>query len=285
MNQQVKEFFESATQTYSYVLSDKETGESAAIDPVLSFDPVTGRTNAEVLDSMLAYLKDQDLKLVWILETHAHADHMSGAQYLHEKTGAPVAIGEGIRQVQAHFKAFFNLPELDSDGSQFDRLLADGDEIAVGGIRVRVLATPGHTSDSVTYLAGDSAFIGDTLFMPDVGTARCDFPGGDAGMLFDSINKLLSLPESTQLFMCHDYPPADRDYEFKTTVGEQRAANIHVGCGRSKEEFTALRKERDSGLDAPRLILPSLQVNIRAGSLPGAEDNGVLYLKIPLNQL
>ncbi len=285
MNQQITEFFESDTNTISYVLADQEAGQAAVIDPVLSFDPVTGRTHSEVLDSMLDFLREQALELVWILETHAHADHMSGAQYLHDRTGAPVGIGEGIRQVQAHFKQFFNLPELDTDGRQFDRLLTDGDELEVGRIKVRVMVTPGHTSDSVTYLAGDAAFVGDTLFMPDVGTARCDFPGGDAGMLYDSIDKLLSLPGSTRLYMCHDYPPAGRDFKFVTTVAEQRTANIHVGNGRSKSDFIALREERDAELDAPRLILPSLQVNIRAGNLPGAEENGVLYLKIPLNQI
>lgn len=285
MKQLVKEFFEEDTQTFSYVLADPERHLAAVIDPVMTFDFASGRTSHSVLDEILVFLGDHGFKLVWILETHAHADHMSGATYLQQKTGAPVGIGEGIRAVQAHFKAFFNLDDFEPDGHQFDHLFHDGDSFSVGGIEVKVLATPGHTSDSVTYLAGDAAFIGDTMFMPDVGTARCDFPGGDAGLLFESISRLLALPGETRLHMCHDYPPAGRDRRFVATVAEQRAGNIHVGGNRDKETFIRLRNERDATLGPPRLILPSLQVNIRAGHLPGAEANGVVYLKIPLNQL
>lgn len=285
MKQEVKSFFEEGTHTFSYVLSDPESGKAAIIDPVMTYEPAAARTSTGVLDEMLAYLRQQGLTLKWILETHAHADHMSGAPYLKEKTGAPVAIGEGIRKVQAHFKAFFNLHDFEPDGHQFDRLLADGDEVSIGAIRLRAMATPGHTSDSMTYVTDAAAFIGDTLFMPDAGTARCDFPGGDAGMLYDSIQKILSLPDSTTLYMCHDYPPTGRELACASSVAEQRAANIHVGGGTSREQFHELRTRRDSTLAAPRLILPSLQVNIRAGRLPGAEDNGVIYLKIPVNRI
>ncbi len=285
MNQIIKVFFEEDTQTFSYVLADPKRCKAAVIDPVLGFDPVTGRTDSDKLDEILAYLEVEGLELDWVLETHAHADHLSGAQYLQERTGARVGIGRGITKVQAHFKKLFNLKNLRPDGSQFDRLFAAGDQIDVGEIQIRVMATPGHTSDSITYLAGDSAFVGDTLFMPDVGTARCDFPGGDAGTLYESIAGILRLPDSTRLYMCHDYPPGGREIEFAITAGEQRASNIHVGGGRSKADFVALRNERDKVLPAPRLILASLQVNIRAGGLPSPEDNGVMYLKLPLNQV
>lgn len=285
MNQVIKSFFEEDTFTFSYVVSDPSSGLAAIIDPVMSFEPAAGRTSSDVLDKILAYIDEQELKVAWILETHAHADHMSGAPYLQEKTGAPIAIGEGIRKVQQHFKSFFNLKDFEPDGHQFDRLLAEGDEIEVGAIRLRAMATPGHTSDSMTYIAGDAAFVGDTLFMPDVGTARCDFPGGDAGVLYDSIQKILSLSDETRLHLCHDYPPNGRDVNYVCSVTEQRAGNLHVGGNTSREEFRELREARDATLDAPRLILPSLQVNIRAGHLPGAEDNGVVYLKIPVNQI
>lgn len=285
MKQSIKSFFEENTSTFSYVLSDPVNRKAAVIDPVMTFDPAAGRTSTAVLDEILSYLDEQQLKVEWILETHAHADHMSGAPYLHEKTGAPIAIGEGIRKVQAHFKTFFNLQNFKPDGHQFDRLLAEGDEIEIGAIRLRAMATPGHTSDSMTYVSEDVAFVGDTMFMPDVGTARCDFPGGDAGVLYDSIQKILSLPDQTRLHLCHDYPPQGRDVSCCCTVAEQRAHNIHVGGGTSREKFRDLREARDANLEAPRLILPSLQVNIRAGHLPGAEDNGIVYLKIPVNQI
>lgn len=285
MNHIVKRFYEKGSSTFSYVVSDPKSRQAVVIDPVMTFEPAAGRTSTAVLDEVLAYLEAEQLSVAWILETHAHADHMSGAPYLQEKTGAPVAIGEGIRKVQAHFKAFFNLQDFDPDGRQFDRLLAEGDTIEVGEMTLRAMATPGHTSDSMTYLVGDAAFIGDTLFMPDVGTARCDFPGGDAGMLYDSISKILALPGQTRLFMCHDYPPEGRELTDSCTVDEQREKNIHVGGNTDKAAYCELRTARDAQLSAPRLILPSLQVNIRAGHLPGAEDNGVVYLKIPVNQL
>lgn len=285
MDQIIKEFFETESNTFTYVLADAQQRVAAIIDPVLSFDLSSGSTSTEVLDEVLRFLEQNKFELIRILETHAHADHMSGAQYLLEKTGAPVGIGKGIRSVQGHFKAFFNLEDFQPDGSQFDQLFDDGDSFRIGGIKVRVMATPGHTSDSVTYLAGNAAFVGDTLFMPDVGTARCDFPGGDAGQLYDSISKLLALPEGTRLHMCHDYPPNNRELRFVCTVADQKSNNIHVGGGRGKAEFVSLRQKRDATLSVPRLILPSLQVNIRAGHLPGAEQNGVVYLKIPLDQM
>jgi len=285
MNHLVKEFFEQDTHTFTYVLADTELRQAAVIDPVLSFDLVSGNTNTAVLDELLGFLREHDFRLVRILETHAHADHMSGAQYLQEKTGAPVGIGSGIKSVQAHFKGFFNLEDFAADGSQFDELFDDGDRFQVGDLEIEVMATPGHTSDSVTYLVKDAAFIGDTLFMPDVGTARCDFPGGDAGRLYDSITKLLALPPETRLYMCHDYPPDGRALDFQCNVAEQKRDNIHVGRERSRADFIKLRSERDATLDVPRLILPSLQVNIREGQKPGTESNGIVYLKVRLNSM
>lgn len=285
MNHVIKEFFEKETNTFTYVLADPAQRVAAVIDPVLSFDLPSGRTRTNALDEVLHFLKKNEFELVRILETHAHADHMSGAQYLQKRTGAPVGIGAGIRSVQAHFKVLFGLDNFEPDGSQFDQLFEDDDRFQIGDIDVRVLATPGHTSDSVTYLVADAAFVGDTLFMPDVGTARCDFPGGDAGQLFESIAKLLALPAETRLYMCHDYPAEGRELQHMCTVNDQRQNNIHVGGNRDKADFVKLRKERDATLDVPKLILPSLQVNIRAGHLPDATQDGVIYLKIPLNQL
>lgn len=279
----VKHFYHQDTGTLSYVVSDPATRKAAVVDPVLGFDIVSGALDDAPLTAIAAYLAGQDLELIYILETHAHADHLSGAQQLQKAAGGQVAIGEGIRYVQEHFGKVFNLQApFQPDGKQFDWLFADGDEFTIGELQVRVISTPGHTSDSVTYLVGDCAFVGDSLFMPDAGTARCDFPGGDAGTLFDSIHKLLSLPADTRLFMCHDYGPGGREVAFETTVGEQAAANIHVGAGRARKDFIELRETRDATLSLPRLILPSIQVNIRAGSLPDAEENGVAYLKIPL---
>jgi glyoxylase-like metal-dependent hydrolase (beta-lactamase superfamily II) len=281
---QVQHFHHAGTGTLSYVVSDPATKAAAVIDPVLGFDMVSGRTDGSQARAIVDYLGGKQLRLQWLLETHAHADHLSGAQHIRASLGGTVAIGEGIREVQRHFGKVFNLkPPFRADGHQFDELLADGGRFRIGELEVRVMATPGHTSDSVTYLIGDAAFVGDTLFMPDLGTARCDFPGGDAGQLYDSIQKILGLPDDTRLFMCHDYPPAGRELRFETSVREQKADNVHVGGGRSREEFIQLRVARDKTLSLPALILPALQVNIRAGNLPPAEDNQVVYLRTPLD--
>ena len=286
MRTNVAHFHHPASGTLSYVVSDEATGKAVAIDPVLDYSPVSGRTDAAPCRRLIDYLVEHSLHLEWILETHAHADHLSGAQVLRDRFGAKLGIGEGIREVQAHFARVFNAgPEFAADGSQFDRLFADGDSFSVGELTCRVLATPGHTSDSVTYLIGDAAFVGDTLFMPDFGTARCDFPGGDAGRLFDSIGKILALPGETRLFMCHDYPPDERPLRWETTIAEQRSDNIHIGEQRSREDYIALREARDAALDLPALLLPAIQVNIRAGAFPPPESNSISYLKIPLDLL
>ncbi len=285
MKQIIKEFLEKETETFSYVVFDANLKKAAVIDPVMTFRPDNGQIDSASADEILAFLRDHDLDLEWILETHAHADHLSGAQYLRSATGAKVGIGKGIVRVQAHFKSLFMMDSLEPDGSQFDRLVDEGDRIAVGGLEIEVIAMPGHTSDSVAYRVGDAVFVGDTLFMPDVGTARCDFPGGDAATLYRSISKLLELPDDTRLFMCHDYPPAGRGHNFVSTVAEQKVGNVHIGGGRTEQEFVDLRRARDKSLKAPRLILPSLQVNIMAGHLPDPERNGIAYLRIPLNQL
>jgi glyoxylase-like metal-dependent hydrolase (beta-lactamase superfamily II) len=282
----VQHFYHEASATLSYVVSDPATSRAAVIDPVLGFSVVSGRTEYGHLDEICEFIERQRLRLEWILETHAHADHLSGAQKLKERLGGVVAIGCGICEVQQHFARLFHLrAPFRSDGSQFDRLFSDGDEFALGNIQCRVLATPGHTSDSVSYVMGNAAFVGDTLFTPDYGTARCDFPGGNAGLLFDSIHVLLSLPESTSLYMCHDYRPGGRELRYKVSIGEQRDHNVHIGGGKSRPEFVAMREARDRSLSLPALILPAVQVNIRAGHVPDAEDNGVSYLKIPLDQL
>jgi glyoxylase-like metal-dependent hydrolase (beta-lactamase superfamily II) len=234
----------------------------------------------------MAFIAESGLSVQWVLETHAHADHLTAAAYIKAQTGAKVAIGCGITRVQERFKALFGLePGFASDGSQFDRLLDDGDTFGIGSLEARVIATPGHTDDSLTYVVGDAAFVGDTVFAPETGTARTDFPGGDARKLYASIRRLLDLPESTRLFLCHDYPPAERGPRAETTVREQRERNIHVGGGVAEEAFVAMRTQRDATLPPPRLILPSLQVNIRAGELPPADANGIRYLRLPLNQL
>lgn len=282
----VRHYYHEGTGTLSYVVSDPGSGRAAVIDPVLDFDIVSGRSDAAPLAPLIDCLDENGLALDWILETHAHADHLSGAERLKAERGGKVAIGAGIRDVQRHFREVFNLePPFRADGHQFDRLFEDGDSFRIGNLDARVIATPGHTSDSLTYIVGDAAFVGDSLFMPDAGTARCDFPGGDAGVLYDSIQRLFELPADTRLFMCHDYGPGGREVRHVTTVREQRDANIHVGNGRGRADFVALREGRDATLSLPRLILPAIQVNIRAGGLPPAEDNGVAYLKIPLDRL
>jgi len=280
----IQHFYHQPTGTLSYVVSDNGSRKAAIIDPVLGFSVVSGRTDRGPAQQLLDYLAEHRLELEWILETHAHADHLSAAQLIKREAGGMVGIGEGIRSVQEHFQGVFNLKSpFRPDGSQFDRLFAEGDVFMLGGIECRVLGTPGHTSDSITYVIGDAAFVGDSLFMPDFGTARCDFPGGDAALLYDSIQKLFSLPAGTRLFMCHDYPPETRGLRYEVTIEEQQQANIHVGGGKSRDEFVRMRTERDATLNLPALILPSIQVNIRAGLLPGPEDNKVSYLKIPLD--
>lgn len=280
----VKAFFDKATFTVSYVVSDPATGHAAIIDPVLDFDPTSGRTSTSSADELVAYIAEKDLAVDWILETHVHADHMSAAPYLNEKLGGQTAIGSDVTAVQETFKDVFNLPELATDGSQFDRLFSDGDTFDIGEIRGRVVATPGHTPACVTYVIGDSAYVGDTLFMPDFGTSRTDFPGGSAPQLYESIQKILALPDDTRLFMCHDYKAPGRDeYAWVTTVVAQRDGNVHVNKDVSKEAFVATREGRDSQLGMPKLLLPAIQVNIRAGAFPEPEDNGVRFLKIPLN--
>jgi glyoxylase-like metal-dependent hydrolase (beta-lactamase superfamily II) len=280
----VKAFFDEATFTVSYVVSDAETSRAAVIDPVLDYDPASGRTSTTSADKLLAYVNESDLLVDWILETHVHADHLSGAPYIKEKTGGKTGIGKQVTAVQDTFKSIFNIAELEVDGSQFDHLFIDAEYFKVGNIEAHVLATPGHTPACVTYVVGESAFVGDTLFMPDFGTARTDFPGGSATQLFQSIRNILSMPDGTRLFMCHDYKAPGRDtYAWETRVLEQRNSNIHISNEVTEQEFVALREGRDSQLGMPRLLLPSIQVNIRAGNLPEAEDNGIRYLKIPMD--
>jgi len=278
--------FDQATWTVTYVVHGGSGTECAVIDSVLDFDAKAGRTGRASADKVIEYVKANGLRVKWILETHAHADHLSAAPYLRDQVGGKIGIGERITHVQTLFKFIFNLePAFKLDGSQFDHLFQDGEVLALGDLSGEVMAVPGHTPACVAYRFGDAVFVGDTLFMPDVGTARCDFPGGDAHALYASIRKLLSLPPATRLYMCHDYPPIDRPVAFQTTVAEQRARNIHVRDGIGEEAFVNMRTRRDAALDVPSLMLPSVQVNIRAGQMPPKEDNGVAYLKIPLNAL
>ena len=280
----VKAFFDEATFTVSYVVSDPETRRGAIIDPVLDYDPSSGRTTTRSADAIIDYISATDLGVDWILETHVHADHLSGAPYCKEKLGGHTAIGRNVSAVQNVFKGIFNIKDLAIDGSQFEHLFDDNETFKLGNIDARVIATPGHTPACVTYVIGNCAFVGDTLFMPDFGTARTDFPGGSARQLYNSIQQIFTLPDDTRLFMCHDYKAPGRDvFAWETTVHEQREKNIHINDTVSEDEFVALREGRDSQLGMPKLILPSIQVNIRAGLLPEAEDNGVRYLKIPLD--
>jgi len=282
----VRAFFDEATFTVSYVVSDPETARAAIIDPVRDYDSASGRTATDSADQIIEYIGERGLQVDWILETHVHADHLSGAPYLKEEVGGKTAIGKAVSIVQNTFKGVFNLEDLAIDGSQFDHLFDDGDTFKVGNIDAHVFATPGHTPACVTYVIGDSAFVGDTLFMPDYGTARTDFPGGSASTLYNSIQKILSLPEETRLFMCHDYKAPGRDeYAWETSVAEQRDNNIHINKSVSEEDFVALREKRDARLDMPKLILPSIQVNVRAGHMPEPESNNIRYLKIPLDTL
>ncbi len=283
----VQAFFDQATFTISYVVSDPQTRKAAIIDSVLDYDANSGRTRTQSADALIAFIRQSDLDVDWILETHVHADHLSAAPYLKDKLGGELAIGRNITVVQDVFGKVFNAgSEFERDGSQFDHLFEDGEQFAIGSIQAKALHTPGHTPACMTFLIGDAGFVGDTIFMPDFGTARCDFPGGDAAELYQSIQKIFALPDETRLFMCHDYKaPGRNDYAWETTVGEQKARNIHVGSGTSEADFVAMRTARDSKLDMPTLILPSVQVNMRAGKFPEPEDNGVRYMKIPIDAL
>jgi glyoxylase-like metal-dependent hydrolase (beta-lactamase superfamily II) len=286
----VEALFDEATSTISYLVMDRQTQECALIDSVLDYDPKSGRTNTASADKLIRRVQALDAKVHWILETHVHADHLSAAAYLKEKLGGHIAIGARITQVQKTFGALFNAePGFARDGSQFDVLLEDEQVFLIGTLRARALHTPGHTPACMSYVVEDAGqiavFVGDTLFMPDYGTARCDFPGADARTLYRSIRRLLAFPDQTQLFMCHDYLPNGRALRYVTTVAEQRANNIHIHQGISEDEFVAMREARDATLDMPVLILPSVQINMRSGQLPEPEDNGVRYLKIPLNKL
>ncbi|MGA1728579.1 MAG: MBL fold metallo-hydrolase, partial [Burkholderiaceae bacterium] len=279
-------FFDPGTWTVTYVVHQGVGSDCVIIDSVLDYDAKSGRTTTASADQVVAYVRQNQLRVQWILETHAHADHLTAAPYLRQLLGGKIGIGRPITQVQKVFKGIFNLEKsFCEDGSQFDALFDDGETFSVGELTFQVMAVPGHTPACMAYRVGDAVFVGDTLFMPDVGTARCDFPGGSATTLYASIQKLLSLPGETRLFMCHDYPPDNRAVRFETTVAEQRQSNIHVHDGVSEDQFVKMRSERDAGLAMPTLLLPSIQVNIRAGELPPAEANGTAYLKIPLNAL
>jgi len=282
----VQAFFDPNTGTVSYLAWDPATLQAAVIDPVLDYDFKSGHTGTACADRVLACVAEHGLQVDWILETHAHADHLSAAGYLQSRVGGRIAIGENIRMVQATFKKLYNLERsFLPDGSQFDHLFKDGETFRIGTIEATALLVPGHTPADMAYLIGGAAFVGDTLFMPDLGSARADFPGGDAYQLYASMRRLLELPSETPMYVCHDYPPASRRAQWQTTVAEQRARNIHVHDGITADEFVAMRRARDATLDVPTLILPSIQVNVRAGRLPPADDNGVCYLRIPLNAL
>jgi glyoxylase-like metal-dependent hydrolase (beta-lactamase superfamily II) len=282
----VKAFFDPGTWTFTYVVYEKPNTPCVVIDSVLNYDPKSGRTNTKSADEVIAFIKEQGLSLEWILETHAHADHLSAAPYIQKQLGGKIAIGSHIQDVQKVFKGIFNLePEFAVNGSQFDFLIEEGKEIHVGNLRIKPLFVPGHTPACMAYEIGDAIFVGDTLFMPDVGTARCDFPGGSAKTLYQSVKKILSYPDNTRLFMCHDYPPNNRPIAYESTVGEEKKKNIHIHEGVSEEQFIEMRTKRDKTLEMPVLLLPSIQLNIRAGHPPPAESNGKTYLKIPFNVL
>jgi len=283
---EVTPFLDEATNTITYVVADPETGKCAVIDPVLDYDLAAGRTSTSSVDAVIEFIEANKLSLDIVLETHVHADHLSAAPVLKQQLQAKTAIGDHITAIQDVFTGIFNLDDVATDGSQFDVLLADGDTFPIGNIQAKVMHTPGHTPACVTFVIGDAAFVGDTLFMPDFGTARCDFPGGDAEVLYDSIQEIFCLPNETRLFMCHDYKAPGRDeYAWETSVDEQRRKNIHIHDGITKQEFVAFRTERDSQLGVPKLIIPSIQVNIRAGDMSDPEGNGVRYLKVPVDVL
>lgn len=280
----ITHFFDADTSTFSYIAKDPNSQSCAIIDPVLGFDYAAGSTNYHGADLIIEHVKKAQLQVEWILETHVHADHLSAAPYLQQALGGRLAIGEHIVTVQKTFAKIFNEgKDFYSDGTQFDHLLKDGEHFTIGNLSGMAIHTPGHTPACMTYVIGDAAFVGDTLFMPDAGTARADFPGGDAATLFDSIQKIYHLPDNTRMFMCHDYQPNDRELKFETSVGEQKRYNVHVGENIDKQTFVKMREERDETLAMPRLIFPSLQVNMRAGHFPAAESNGKSYLKVPVN--
>ena len=287
MSPTVTPFFHTDSCTWTYVVADPASRQAAIIDPVLDFDAKSGRTSTGSAQQLLDHVREHGLDVRWILETHAHADHLSAGHWLKPHLpGATLAIGEGIRMVQKAFRPIFNLGEhFPVDGSQFDHLLADGERFAVGEIEAEVLAVPGHTNDSIAYRIGDALFVGDSIFMPDGGTARCDFPGGDARTLYRSIQRMFALPVDTRVFVCHDYAPGGRAYACETTIAAQKAGNIHVRDGIAEDDFVAVRTARDATLAMPALLLPAVQVNIRAGALPEPEDNGVRYLKLPIDRL
>jgi len=286
LNPTVHGIFDPTTWTVTYVVYEKEGSACAIIDSVLDYDPKSGRTSTESADKVVTFVREKNLQVQWVLETHAHADHLTAAPYLKARLGGQTAIGDHITAVQRVFKGVFNLEAgFKEDGTQFDHLLKTDETFAIGNLSAKALFVPGHTPACVAYQVGDAVFVGDTLFMPDVGSARCDFPGGDAKTLYASVRKILSLPDSTRLFMCHDYPPEDRAVRFETTVAEQRAHNIHLRDGIDEAEFVRMRTARDATLAMPVLILPAVQINIRAGEFPPKDDNGVSYLKIPLNAL
>ena len=285
MNQVVVQpFYDAETGSFSYVAHDVSR-EAAVIDPLLDFSVPAARVGTRSADALVAYAREQDLDVRWVLETHAHADHLSAGGYLRDVLGAQLAIGRGIVDVQRRFKQLFGLDDFVADGRQFDRLLDDGDVLPLGSVGIRVLATPGHTDDSVTYVIGDAAFIGDTLFAPDGGSARCDFPGGDSAKLYASIQRIYALPPDTRLFLCHDYPPATRTAQAETSIAAQKAGNTHARDGVVEGDFIAMRNARDATLAPPRLILPAVQVNIRGGRLPEPDPNGIAYLRLPVNQI
>lgn len=287
MTPEITAFFDEATFTVTYVVRDPNSAKCAIVDSVLDFDYASGRTDTRSADMVIDFVREKGYEVEWLLETHVHADHLSAAPYIQTALGGKIAIGENIRVVQDTFGKVFNEgTEFQRDGSQFDALFTEGDSFHIGQMRGDVMHTPGHTPACLTYVIGDAAFVGDTLFMPDFGTARCDFPGGSAETMWDSVQKILSLPDETRIFVGHDYKAEGRDtYAWETTVGDQKRLNKHVGAGKSKEDFVAARNERDAQLGMPRLIVPSLQVNMRAGQMPKAEDNGTVYLKVPVNTL
>ena len=284
-NAKIEAFFDPDTFTVTYVVADTETKKCAIIDSVLDYDPDSGRTSTTSADKVIDYIKTNEYSCDWVLETHVHADHLSAAPYLKTKIGGKSAIGDNVPTVQRTFGPIFNAETAFAhDGSQFDHLFHDSETFNIGNLEAKVIHTPGHTPACISYVIEGNCFVGDTMFMPDFGTARCDFPGGDAGLLYDSIQKILSLPDDTTLYMCHDYAPGGRDYEWVTTVKDQKEQNIHL-AGKNRDEYILARTTRDAELSMPKLILPSVQVNMRAGDLPPAEDNGVSYIKIPIDQL
>lgn len=281
----VSGFFDEATSTVTYLVADPATSKAAIIDPVLDYDPASGRISHDNLYRLLAFVKEEGLTVEWVLDTHAHADHLTGTAVLREKLGAKSGIGEHIVDIQSYWRDVFNMPCVATDGTPYDRLFADGDRFAIGDLPVNVIHTPGHTAADITYVVGDAAFVGDTLFMPDYGTARTDFPGGDAHTLYASIRKILALPADTRIFVGHDYLPESRkDIRWESTVAEQRKSNRHVHDGVSEDDFVKLREERNATLGSPRLLYPSLQVNIRGGHMPDPEENGSVYLKTPIRK-